>query len=593
MSTVEELQAEVARLKSIIGNGLGPLISIPAPSKRSLRDTLLELEDSKQIPASLRLLQVAMTQRAAMTNRFKAAKAQEALLAAQKVYHTLKEKQVYSSDIMAAKAKVESYKQDVVKFTARSNSLQLQFDAQRNATQEIVWPEIVVNITNYSKATKATITNTTVAPTLNAFVQLFETITSGAKFQTGSCNQLVPDGMDSTTLEYFIQLYKQAQFVKERLKTLGEEIAERAGGEANGVSFELGPLKTPDRCMEKTMEHYDSRFECLADIARGSVKCTSLSSCCYVLKVLLALQKEGQIELVRGKNRFRPDFDADGNGGYRDALLNVVLNLPKNRGGGHICELQVHLADFLKIKHSGGHSSYKVARSLHLADPDLLTYRGQMTPEVGNGIAKGMVQILILDYMNDISNGDSLQMLEQALGKSTCLLHTLSVRSCHCNDGGAAHLAKALSLNPLERLIVAGDNKQRCAVTFKGAQALIQSTGSVLSLLDLSYTNLGIGIDFLLQCIQKNCPHLGKLDARACGLTGPLPTDVSQWPEGLNVLNVQENPIVGVLSDSLAKLPYLNELNVAFTRLEGEMSDLFAATLNLKLIDVTGKSRVI
>ncbi len=70
--------------------------------------------------------------------------------------------------------------------------------------------------------------------------------------------------------------------------------------------------------------------------------------------------------MIRIKNRFDPVFRASAeSGGYRDMLLNVRLD------NTHVCEVQVQVQGFLKIKSGGGHRMYSLARSLHLLDPEL------------------------------------------------------------------------------------------------------------------------------------------------------------------------------------------------------------------------------
>ena len=50
--------------------------------------------------------------------------------------------------------------------------------------------------------------------------------------------------------------------------------------------------------------------------------------------------------------------------GYRDFLLNLAVTLPD--GTVHVCELQVHLDAFFKIKNGEGHKLYELVRTLGL-----------------------------------------------------------------------------------------------------------------------------------------------------------------------------------------------------------------------------------
>ena len=107
------------------------------------------------------------------------------------------------------------------------------------------------------------------------------------------------------------------------------------------------------------LSRYTGQFNYLGDIARGSFECTTLTAACAALKALLDLQEQGKILMVRGKNRIDPQFPAEQGGGYRDGLINAILS---DGPAGHVCELQIHMTDFLRVKHDGGHASYKVRR---------------------------------------------------------------------------------------------------------------------------------------------------------------------------------------------------------------------------------------
>ena len=107
MATVEELQAEIARLQKELDEqkrinlASGPIIKV-APLRKPLQEQVLKLdlsgaslEDGARIPTQLHLLHASMTQRAAMAKRFKASKAAQALDASKKILATLIEKKVY------------------------------------------------------------------------------------------------------------------------------------------------------------------------------------------------------------------------------------------------------------------------------------------------------------------------------------------------------------------------------------------------------------------------------------------------------------------------------------------------------------------
>ena len=64
----------------------------------------------------------------------------------------------------------------------------------------------------------------------------------------------------------------------------------------------------------------------------------------------------------------RTDFDADRqSGGYRDVQLSVRLLTPETKEReleAHIAEVQLHLADFLRLKSNGGHFLYTLCRNM-------------------------------------------------------------------------------------------------------------------------------------------------------------------------------------------------------------------------------------
>jgi len=257
-----------------------------------------------------------------------------------------------------------------------ASELQDKFEDQRNETQKLVWPEISRSIVAYDNITKSKVANEESRPTLLAFLQLFDTIAKLAKFQkVRHIAQPVPVGVDPQSLLYFASIYQQASAARTCLDDFGKRVvslSHKSLGECDldQIKWSLGPLKTVDRCVEKTMDAYGGNFQWLGDIARGSFQCKDLASLCIVLKTLISLQSEGVVELVRCKNRLDPNFHSDA--GYRDGLINAIL---RDGPPGHICEIQVHMTAFMKVKHEGGHASYKAARALHLADPELLTHR--------------------------------------------------------------------------------------------------------------------------------------------------------------------------------------------------------------------------
>ena len=136
----------------------------------------------------------------------------------------------------------------------------------------------------------------------------------------------------------------------------GESIAE----------CKAGPLKMRDRAEQKVLvdyAEYGAQAEAhLLDLVRVQVRVSDP----YAAAVLFRfVEKDSQLELVRVKNKFSPDYaDAVDEFGrvseYKDLLLNA-------RFRGHVCEIQVALADLAEMKRQS-HKFYKVSRALHAGE---------------------------------------------------------------------------------------------------------------------------------------------------------------------------------------------------------------------------------
>ena len=71
-----------------------------------------------------------------------------------------------------------------------------------------------------------------------------------------------------------------------------------------------------------------------------------------IVACLEVIAGDPDIRLVRLNNKLRPDYCADA-GGFRSVLLNLRLDSqPTRRLGldGHVCEVQLILIDFARIK---------------------------------------------------------------------------------------------------------------------------------------------------------------------------------------------------------------------------------------------------
>jgi hypothetical protein len=138
------------------------------------------------------------------------------------------------------------------------------------------------------------------------------------------------------------------------------EVARREGAAAGTRTT---PLKHVFRVLQKHATRVDggkpTEFETACDIVRGSIVVSSMSELLAVLRLLLVMEEEGTIIIVRTKNRFMRPTAA----GWADAMLNFVCLGGSAMASRHVCELQLVHATMLKArKEFGGHQAYAAFR---------------------------------------------------------------------------------------------------------------------------------------------------------------------------------------------------------------------------------------
>lgn len=114
--------------------------------------------------------------------------------------------------------------------------------------------------------------------------------------------------------------------------------AELGGGTA--LSFEAGPPKREVRIFEKSRMQ-EGRLDLIRDLWRGMFKVNKLGAMPLLLDLLHAAP---EFDVVRGKNRFAPGYNADDSAGYRDYQL--VVRTPD----GWLVELQVIPVEMYQLK---------------------------------------------------------------------------------------------------------------------------------------------------------------------------------------------------------------------------------------------------
>jgi hypothetical protein len=172
--------------------------------------------------------------------------------------------------------------------------------------------------------------------------------------------QRSPDGKLQTDL---LVIYDAARDALPLFSAVLEGVEKRAKDCDIVVTTRVAPLKHIFRVLQKHATRIDggapTEFETACDIVRGSVVCSSMGGLLVVLRLLLALQEEGKIIIVRVKNRFAHPTAA----GWADALVNFVCLRGGDAVAWHVCELQLTHATMLKArKEFGGHAAYAAFR---------------------------------------------------------------------------------------------------------------------------------------------------------------------------------------------------------------------------------------
>ena len=155
-----------------------------------------------------------------------------------------------------------------------------------------------------------------------------------------------------------VELYGTAAAAMRPFEAVLEEAARRAAENNATAKTRVAPLKHAFRVAQKHATRVDggkpTEYESACDIVRGSIVCASMGDLLVVLRVLLEMEAEGLIRIVRFKNRFKNPTAA----GWADAMLNYVCLSGGAAAAGHVCELQLVHATMLKArKEFGGHAA--------------------------------------------------------------------------------------------------------------------------------------------------------------------------------------------------------------------------------------------
>ncbi|GMI32320.1 hypothetical protein TeGR_g4751 [Tetraparma gracilis] len=122
----------------------------------------------------------------------------------------------------------------------------------------------------------------------------------------------------------------------------------------------MAPLKTAESCTRKMTDDYDGDHTKLCDVVRCSITRSTERELAAVLEALVDGKIKGKnfkVTVVRHKNRFVEVLFT----GIRDCLLNVLVEVEGH--GGHVCEIQLHLAGILALK-GYCHKYYEIFRDI-------------------------------------------------------------------------------------------------------------------------------------------------------------------------------------------------------------------------------------
>mmetsp|Transcript_917 Transcript_917/g.2188 ORF Transcript_917/g.2188 Transcript_917/m.2188 type:complete len:218 (+) Transcript_917:559-1212(+) len=129
--------------------------------------------------------------------------------------------------------------------------------------------------------------------------------------------------------------------------------------------FRRPEMKSISRALEKIERCYDQDASLCTDICRESISFGSLPA---LIACLHDIREDPQLRVLSVKNRMLLDEDAEGaSWGYRDVNLKLCISTPLTAELGlnwHVCELQLLLHDFARLKSEAGHKLYRECRNL-------------------------------------------------------------------------------------------------------------------------------------------------------------------------------------------------------------------------------------
>jgi len=122
-------------------------------------------------------------------------------------------------------------------------------------------------------------------------------------------------------------------------------------------------MKRHKRAMEKLVRSYGNAPSLLLDVTRFCLVFEDMSSLTNCLGIIVT---DENVRVERVKNRMSPAYDSSETGGYRDVCVNLRMTGQQAMCLGAelvICEVQLLMLDFARLKTAAGHLRYVQVRN--------------------------------------------------------------------------------------------------------------------------------------------------------------------------------------------------------------------------------------
>jgi hypothetical protein len=132
---------------------------------------------------------------------------------------------------------------------------------------------------------------------------------------------------------------------------------------ADRARVRFAGLKRHTRAFEKLVRSYHNDTSRLLDVCRHCLVFENMTDLTNCLGIIIT---DDCVRVERLKNRLSPSWNSDDASGYRDVCINLSVISPVAQTLGtelHICEIQLLLLDFAKLRTSDGHKRYVAARN--------------------------------------------------------------------------------------------------------------------------------------------------------------------------------------------------------------------------------------